>query len=538
MKLLLKMAFAALIFCCCGGNGDVEKRLGEIESYLGGRPYDAIVALQEIGDGELTSQKLRAKHSLLLSMAMEQMYLEQEDLSLPLAALEYYSRKGTATERLRSYYFCGKAYLAGGDTEMAMDCFVKGLGEGNSSDDTLTIAKLHYEKGLIHKTFYEWEKCILEISAASTLFRELHDNSLQFNALSSTFQGYISLDNATGAKEVLLELEAVADNTNAIQTSVLHELRMLYEAKYGNTQSVQKTIPKYLSQVPESYVNWLSVAEVLLQIGQKEQAMEAVMKYGTYSMDKPLNYWLTASKVYEALGYKDEALEHYRRYAEMSDSTEMALLANDARFIEERYALQIETMEKQAQKRNLIICGLCFVLVLMGIIAYAVYRLRLGNIENMLYRTQCEQLEREKSELADVMENSWVIKGPVKDIIKERLELLNTIMAASISENDKIDRTAQQKIEKFLEDRKSFMNSTVAAFEASHPAFISHLRERGLTEMEMGYCCLYAIGLNGKNVGGYTRMSRHYIINSEIRKKLSLEEKSTNLDKYIQQLLS
>ena len=155
----------------------------------------------------------------------------------------------------------------------------------------------------------------------------------------------------------------------------------------------------------------------------------------------------------------------------------------------------------------------------------------------MLYRTQCEQLEREKSELSDIMESSWVIKGPVKDIIKERLELLNTIMAASISENDKIDRTAQLKIEKFLEDRKAFITSTIAAFEASHPAFISHLRERGLTDMELGYCCLYAIGLNGKNVGGYTKMSRHYIINSEIRKKLSLEEKSTNLDKYIQQLL-
>ena len=537
MKLLLKMAFVALIFCSCGGNGDVKKRLGEIESYLGGRPYDAIVALQEIGDSELSSAKLRAKHSLMLSMAMEQMYLEQEDLSLPLAALEYYSRKGTATERLRSYYYCGKAYLAGGDTEMAMECFVKGLGEGNGSDDTLTIAKLHYEKGLIHKTFYEWEKCILETSAASALFRELQDNSLRFNALTNAFQGYMALDNASGAKKVLHELETVADNTNAAQASVLHELRMLYEAKYGSVQSVRETIPQYLAQVPESYVNWLSVAEVLLQIGQKEQAMEAVMKYGTYSMDKPMNYWLTASKAYEALGYKDEALVHYRRYAEMSDSTDMTLLANDARFIEERYALQIETMEKQAQKRNLIICGLCFVLVLMGIIAYAVYRLRLGNIENMLYRTQCEQLEREKSELADVMESSWVIKGPVKDIIKERLELLNTIMAASISENDKIDRTAQQKIEKFLEDRKSFMNSTVAAFEASHPAFISHLRERGLTDMELGYCCLYAIGLNGKNVGGYTRMSRHYIINSEIRKKLSLEEKSANLDKYIQQLL-
>lgn len=537
MKLLLKMAFTALIFCCCGGNGDIKKRLGEIESYLGVHPYDAIVALHEIGNVELSTQKLKAKHSLLLSMAMEQMYLEQEDLSLPLAALEYYSRRGTATERLRSYYYCGKAYLAGGDTEMAMECFVKGLGEGNGSDDTLTRAKLHYEKGLIHKTFYEWEKCILEISAASDLFRKLQDNDRQFNACSNIFQGYMSLDNASGAKDALNELKAVSQNTNAIQISVLHEFSMLYEAKYGSAQSVQETIPQYLSQVPESYVNWLSVAEVLLQTGHKEQAMEAVLKYGTYSMDKPLNYWLTASKVYEALGLKDEALEHYRRYAEMSDSTEMALIANDARFIEERYALQIESMEKQAQKRNLAIYGLVFVLILLTIIAFTVHKLKLGNMENKLYRSQCEQLEREKNTLSDVMENSWIIKGQVKDIIKERLELLNTIMAATISENDKIDRTAQQKIEKFLEDRKSFMGSTVAAFEASHPAFISHLRERGLTEMELGYCCLYAIGLNGKNVGGYTKMSRHYIINSEIRKKLSLEEKSANLDKYIQQLL-
>ena len=110
-------------------------------------------------------------------------------------------------------------------------------------------------------------------------------------------------------------------------------------------------------------------------------------------------------------------------------------------------------------------------------------------------------------------------------------------MAANISENDKIDRNAQSGIDMLLSDRKSFMNSTVSAFEASHPAFISHLKGCGLTEVELGYCCLYAIGLNGKNVGEYTKMSRHYIINSEIRKKLGLEEKSMNLDKYIQTFL-
>lgn len=538
MKLLLKLAFATLIFCCCGGNRDIQKRLGEIESYLGGRPYDAIVGLQEIENAELSSQKLKARHSLLLSMAMEQLYMEPADLPLVFPALEYYSRKGNSTEKLRSYYYCGKAYLAGGDTEMAMDCFAKGLREGADSDDIIVKAKVFFEKALIHKKFYEWEKYIWEMGTAAEIFGKEGMDDHYFNSLANVFYGCMELDDTQRAAQALERLGKVDIGTNVGLASVMQELKMLYEAKYGTKAGVREIITQYLEQVPESYVNWLSVAEVLLETGDKRQALEAVEKYSVYSMDKPLDYWLISSRVYEAIGYKDKALEHYRRYSATSDSSNMALLANDARFIEERYALQIESMEKQTQKRNLVIYGLGFVLILLTIIAYAVHRLRLGNMENKLYRSQCEQLEREKDTLSDVMENSWIIKGQVKEIIKERLELLNTIMAATISENEKIDRTAQQKIEKFLEDRKSFMSSTVAAFEASHPAFISHLRERGLTEMELGYCCLYAIGLNGKNVGGYTKMSRHYIINSEIRKKLALEEKSTNLDKYIQQLLS
>lgn len=515
----------------------MEKRLGEAESFLGERPYDAVIALQQIDGIEFASQKIKARHSLLLSMAMEQMYMEPADPSHAMVALEYYSRKGSATEKLRSYYYSGKAYIATGDTEKAMDCFVRGLREGEGSDDLFTRSKILFEKGLIHKTFYEWEKFTEEMVAAYEIFREHQEEEHCFNALANAFQGYMEMDSPQQASKILDTLEEILQEGNTGQTSIMYELKMIYTAKYGSIEDVKKIVPLYLEQVPQSYVNWLAVAEVMLGTDQKEQALEAVGKFAMYSMDKSPRYWLTASKVYEELGYKDEALAHYRRYTMASDSLEMALWANDARFIEERYALQIETMEKQAQKRNLIIYGLSFVLVLMGIIAYVVYRLRLGNIENMLYRTQCEQLEREKATLADVMESSWVIKGPVKDIIKERLELLNTVMAANISESDKIDRTAQQKIEQFLEDRKSFISSTVAAFEASHPSFISHLRERGLSEMELGYCCLYAIGLNGKNVGEYTKMSRHYIINSEIRKKLSLEEKSTNLDKYIQQLL-
>lgn len=537
MKLLLKIAFATLIFFSCTGGKDTKDLLDKAESLLAERPYEAIVMLQEMDGGELSSQSLRAKHSLLLAIAMEQMYMEPADLSIMFPALEYYSKKGSDTEKLTTYYHCAKAYLAAGDTEMAMECLVKGLREGAGSLDNITRGKILYEKGCIHKSFYEWEKFVAEMTAAHEIFSKEEEDNLCFNSLANIFHGYMELDDSNGARGALDSLTAIAMTTNITHISTIYNLKLKYAAKYGNKRNIQEIMPQYLESVPESYVDWLSVGNVLLGTGEMGKALEAIKKFDTYSMDKPLEYWNLASRVHEAIGNKDEALKYYRRYTEASDSLEMALLANDTRFIEERYALQIESMEKQSQKRKMAIYGLCLIFALLSIIAYAVYRLRMGKMETKLYRSQCGQLEREKADLAEILENSWVVSANVKDIIKERLELLNTIMAANISENDKIDRNAQQKIEQYIKDRKSFMDSTVAAFETSHPSFISHLRERGLTEMELGYCCLYAIGLNGKNVGEYTRMSRHYIINSGIRKKLSLDEKSTNLDKYIQQLL-
>lgn len=60
---------------------------------------------------------------------------------------------------------------------------------------------------------------------------------------------------------------------------------------------------------------------------------------------------------------------------------------------------------------------------------------------------------------------------------------------------------------------------------------------KGISDANINLCCLCAIGLRGKEVGEYTGLKRHYIISSEIRRKLGLTEHQTNLNKYIQGLL-
>ncbi len=110
-------------------------------------------------------------------------------------------------------------------------------------------------------------------------------------------------------------------------------------------------------------------------------------------------------------------------------------------------------------------------------------------------------------------------------------------MAAAITDNYKIDKQAKTDIDAIINNREEFIKSTLAALEVSCPNFIAKLKECSLSDMEVGYCCLYAIGFNGKDIGKYLKDSRKYIVSHEIRKKLGLQENDTNLGIYILSML-
>lgn len=81
------------------------------------------------------------------------------------------------------------------------------------------------------------------------------------------------------------------------------------------------------------------------------------------------------------------------------------------------------------------------------------------------------------------------------------------------------------------------MNSNRIAFEATHPKFMQTLKDHGLTEDEINYVCLFALGMKGKDAGSYLGDSRHYHKSSAIRKKFGLGERASNLDVFIRNLL-
>ena len=52
-----------------------------------------------------------------------------------------------------------------------------------------------------------------------------------------------------------------------------------------------------------------------------------------------------------------------------------------------------------------------------------------------------------------------------------------------------------QKLEQIKDSRSEFIENLLAAFERDHPESIEHLKECGLDEEEIRFCCLEVLGV-------------------------------------------
>lgn len=293
---------------------------------------------------------------------------------------------------------------------------------------------------------------------------------------------------------------------------------------------------------------------------------------------RSLRYLQLRPEILEANGKYKEALAAYKTYFNAIERENSKIYYQKTTAAQGLHELKVGQIYTLQQKDKQIWLGLCVVLALIIVIGIIYYQLRLGKknsiiseqeqlrlrlenenlqkrnsvlelekqnaqleletqnlaVENM--RLKISQLESESEHLKELLTAAELSK-PILDSIQERIEALNGLLAAKISDNVSYSKQSDKWLNKITEDRKSFMNSTRLAFRASHPAFMKYLDEHSLTESELNYVCLYAIGLRGKEIGEYIQIKRHYHTSTDIRKKLGLNEDDTNLGLHIRNLM-
>jgi c-di-AMP phosphodiesterase-like protein len=162
MKYLLPILFAFSLFSCQRHSDNWEK-ICDIEKYIESRPDSALTVLEAIGVETLSSDEERAKYSLYMSMALDKNYIDKTDFEVLQPAIDYYEKHGSATDKLRTFYYQGRIFYNKGETEETMECLVISIHLGKDSEDILVKARNYYLQITLYIQYYIWQRYMLWI---------------------------------------------------------------------------------------------------------------------------------------------------------------------------------------------------------------------------------------------------------------------------------------------------------------------------------------------------------------------------------------
>ena len=540
---ILAVAVTAMTIFSCKDvrNGEVYRLLTDVDSYIESRPDSALAVLEGIEKSELTSKELEAKYALLLSQALDKNYIDLQSDSIIAPAVRYYERYGSADEKLKMYYYSGRIKQNAGDNEGAMEMFVKGEEYAERCADKVAAGRLFNAKLVVNQDIFNYPQAIIDARNAAEAYQEAGYMSgyfLMINDLAILYQ--LEPDEAKH-KEYMDILKA---NWNLLSERHRSHYYTILLNPYSNSDDLENLIREYTTEIKDSsLIIWPGIAEAYIRLNDPKSALEALEYSLIYNNDgKDAAYYLTLSDAYEQMGRSTEAFSAYKKYVEIIDETDVAIFENDTKFIEERHQKEIQLLESERNTERITLISIIAILCAFIIIYFIRRQLRIRTAEKKQLEIEKKRYEQlyadaiaERDALTKMIEDSSV-KDETKAVIRERLEVLNKVIISHITDTSSANKKAFQELEALISDRDSFIESTRLTIEGNNPGFISALREAGLTDEEINICCLYVIGLKGKDIKTYTNQSRLYIQSAEIRHKLGLTENDTNLSIYLRNM--
>ena len=547
MKQLLTILLLGLCLVACNRHSEHWKTITDMERIIEERPDSVLNVLQAIDMDKLVGDEEPAKHALLLSMALDKNYIDKTSFEVLQPAIDYYEDNGSATDKLRTYYYQGRIYQNAGNDAMAMEAFVKALSKGSQSNDILTKARTHFAQSNIYYDLYDFDNFIATNKSAAAYFKQAEDYNGYADCFNRIINGYTLKDEPEMALPYIDECKQMLDGLSIPTLTDFYSSYITYLKNYGTEQEIDEIINQYTNSVPSSNVDWLTIANAYYAIHRYNEALSILSQYDTEGNEyKEKKYLVILYEVYRGLGDYKNTLETFEEYVDLFTNNILVKMQQDTKFVEERHALEMaNAKETEAKNKRTIAVMACVVALIGSLLVIMIIRRRLQishakNKELEVEKQKYEQLYAdaiaERDALTKMVDDSSV-KDETTAVIKARLDVLNKVIISQITGTTSANKKAYEELELLLADKETFIESTRLTIEGNNPEFITALKRRGLTDEEINICCLYAIGLKGKDIKAYTSQPRHYNQSADIRHKLGLTESDTNLSIFIRDML-
>ncbi len=545
MHLFFYLVIPVLIFflslSSCSRHSDAWDKLDTAEAILDDQPEDALTLLQSIDTSKLIGEEEKARYALLTLCCLDDNKIRLTDTITAATAVEYYSRKGTPEQKMTSLLLQGRTYENFGNDKAAMLSYIKALDLKDQSSDSLLNACILVDQGIMYTNLYKHEKAINNYIEAASIYDRKQKHISEIKTLYKILRSAIVINDKQIADSVFSLIRTKLPNCQGYNFDYFRDFDLNYYVKFNYDSLIVDEINRITSCGEMNNYKLVEIAGAYSHLGEHQKALEYFQQIDTAAVKNSLRLLAYASDIYANIGRYKEAYDYNIAFYVKMDSADLKLYNSDILFLENKHNLELSALKEKNMRENVVAWSTAALILLCSVIIYIRYRfvafrkrkqLELENLE-----LQIAQLNEESEHLKKVLENQKGLPEPVIKVLQERTKLLNSILAHEIKPAGSSKNNPRQLIEELLRDKDRFMDTNRLAFTASNPEFIAYFEHYGLTTKEINYVCLYALGLNGKEIGIYTNRKRHYIISSEIRSKLSLDEHATNLGPYIRNIL-
>ena len=550
--ILIRTAVAVLVLCAvlsCSDDTAVMEELNRAEAVMEEYPDSALVLLDSLDRNRLTTREARARHSLLYSQALDKNWIELTSDSVISPAVKYYSRHGSPDYRLKTQYYLGCIFRNAGDREEAMEHFVEAERYVDRATDWQAVGRLYSAKRTIYFDIYDFEKSYRDALLSAEYYSRAGDMQLQIKALTCAADYAYILKNYEVADSLLNGIKgSYWDEMDNLSKSYYYS-SAINLARHSDIDATKKLVNEYIRTIstPED-IDWGVVANAYRLAEDTDSALLALERYqlGFPDYENEPQYLLLSSLIYEDLKQYDKAYASLKKYSDIVGDEDIDKFEADTKFIEERYAHENAVI----RHRNTVVMIVFGTVTALLLAALTISRLR-NRIKIARLRAEQERLEaerklqylenfnkkllQEKDTLTGMLSNATLTEEARKSINKMITTVTELLSAKASGTDSDVINIVNQKMEQLAENRNRFVLSVMLSYAAAHPLFTAALKERGLSDWETGYCCLYAMGLRGKDIGNLIGGGSHAHHNraSVIRSKLGLTEHDTTLGRWL-----
>ena len=554
MKRLLFILILTLTVVACDSHSKHWDTIKEIDSYISEHPDSALVVLENIDVSELSGKEERAKHALLLSMAMDKNYIYKTDFKVLQPAIDYYEDSGTTTDKFQTYYLQGRIYQNQGNETEAMILYAQAKELLSGIDAPFLVGQLHTEIGNIYRSNYDYAKSLeayqtaydlyvkagLESHAAYTLldiglsYWNLEDNAKGIEYINEALQIAIKLHDEYLEMICYQNIVFLCDDIDAVGRcgSVVEALVNRYDIeKFGSGALV--AIASYYAEVKD--------------YDRMNEFMGRAWSNTTNAKDS-VNVYLTQADILKRVGKSEEALKFFEAGVKLQNREVRSSLKQPIETTQKEYFQQQAEYNAYRLKKDrelYITLGVIALLALIVVAMYIRHRMLSKDLEISKYMMLSSELQsairdREDRLLAisehiysqQEAHNTMVgdMHSQIAELFEKQYELLDRLSntyyeTQGVSkEKESIFKQVKSEIDKFATDKRSIaqLEKIVNTYKRNVIGLvrseIPNISERDITLL----CYVYA-GFSAKSISVFIGETTSNILTrkSRLRSKIA-----------------